>query len=234
MRIRTKTTRGKLKKFLKAAKKENNRENFLGKWTTPGGAGGFDLTNPRLDPVTLSQRDEILAALPGYMLSLSGAGKSFDVSHLHVKDIAIRLSAGTGSLGTPRYYLLIEGSSHSVNSDAILDVKRQTKPSAYPYIPQADRDFYDRLFVNDAQRAVIAYRAMTHNTDNYLGWMRLSDGSYLVRERTFVKEVFPLKELTNPKDFMKMAKQWGKILATVHARSDNLPGFDHANRLNAA
>ena len=89
------------------------------------------------------------------------------------------------------------------------------------------RDFYDSLFVNDAQRAVIAYKAMTQNTDDYLGWMRLPDGSYLVRERTFVKEAFPLKELTDAKDFKKMAKQWGKILATVHAHADRLPGISH-------
>jgi len=222
-----KNTQGKLRKFLEESQKDNSRAKLLGKWTKLDGERRFDLANYRLNPVSRSRRDEILAAVPGYMLTLSGAGKALGADHLHVKDLVARLSAGIGSLGTPRYYLLVEGKSSSPDDDVILDVKRQSKPSAYRYLDQAARDFYDRLFANDAQRAAIAYRAMTHNTDDYLGWMRLSDGSYLVRERTFVKEAFPLKELTGAKDFKKMAKQWGKILATVHARADRLPETSH-------
>lgn len=221
-----KNTRGKLKKFLKEVEKENSRAKLLEKWTIPGG-GRFDLTNDELDPVPDPRRDEILAALPGYLLTLSGAGNTFSVDHLHVKDLAVRLNAGTGSFGTPRYYLLVEGKSGLPQDDVILDVKRQTKPSAYAFLPAAERGLYDRLFVHDAHRAVIAYRAMTHNTDDYLGWMRLSDGSYLVRERTFVKEAFPLDALKDEEDFREMAGQWGGILASVHAQAARLPGARH-------
>ncbi len=221
-----KNTRGKLEKFLEDVEKDNSRAKLLGEWTTAGG-GNFDLTHPNLDPIPDPRREEILAALPGYLLTLTGAGKAFDASHLHVKDVAVRLNAGTGSLGTPRYYLLVEGESASDKNNVILDVKRQSKPSAYGFLSAEARADYDRLFVNDAQRAVIAYRAMTHNADDYLGWMRLSDGSYLVRERTFVKEVFPLEKLKDKDDFEKMAEQWGTILATVHARADHLPGITH-------
>ena len=221
-----KNTEGKLKKFLEDAEKDNSRAGLLRKWTTSDGEH-FDLTNEDLDPVADPRWADILAALSGYLLTLSGAGKAFDATHLHVKDIALRLNAGTGSLGTPRYYLLVEGKSSSSKDDVILDVKRQTKPSAHPYLSATDRERYDQLFVNDAHRAVIAYRAMTHNTDDTLGWMRLSDGHYLVRERTFVKEAFPLEMLKDEKDFQKMASQWGEILATVHARADRLPGVSH-------
>ncbi|GAB4579944.1 MAG: DUF2252 domain-containing protein [Anaerolineales bacterium] len=220
-----KNTKGKLQKFLEEAEKKNSRAKLLNEWTT--GAGHFDPTNDRLSPLPDSRREEILAALPGYLLTLSGAGKSFGVDHLHVKDMALRLNAGTGSLGTPRYYLLVEGKSHLAGDDVILDVKRQTKPSAYPFLSAQARAEYDRLFDQDAQRAVIAYRAMTHNADDYLGWLRLADGSYLVRERTFVKEAFPLEKLKGEKDFERMAGQWGKILATLHARADHLPGISH-------
>ncbi len=222
----SKNTRGKLKKFLEDVEKDNTRSKLLDEWTTPD-RGTFDRTNARLAPMSAPRREEILAALPGYLLTLSGAGKTFDASHLHVKDLAARLNAGTGSLGTPRYYLLVEGKSHTPKDNVILDLKRQTKPSAYPFLSETARADYDQCFIHDAQRAVIAYRAMTHNTDDYLGWMHLSDGYYLVRERTFIKEAFPLEKLKDEDDFEKMAEQWGEILATVHAHADHLPGTTH-------
>ncbi|MGR9053664.1 MAG: DUF2252 domain-containing protein [Gammaproteobacteria bacterium] len=225
-------TQGLLQKFLKDVEKGNTRKKLLKKWTVANGDERvFDLTNERLAPISNELAEEIRLAMPGYMLTLSGGGKNFDATHLKVKDIARRLSAGTGSLGTPRYYVLIEGQEHrSSDEDVILDVKRQAKPSAYFYMPQEEKGRYDRLFVNDAQRAVIAYRTMTHNTDDYLGWMRLSDGDYLVRERTFVKEAFPLDELGNAKDFLAMAEQWGLILANVHMCSGTLPGYPDDKR----
>ncbi|HNB51839.1 MAG TPA: DUF2252 family protein, partial [Anaerolineales bacterium] len=180
--------------------------------------------NDKLDPVPPSREKEILAALPGYLLSLSGAGKTPAFDHLHVKDFAIRLNAGTGSLGTPRYYLLIEGKTDHPQDDVILDLKRQTKPSAYPFLSPEQQLVYDHEFKDDAQRAAFAYRAMTHSADKYLGWLPLPDGNYLVRERTFVKEAFPLALLIDADDYRKMAEQWGEILATLHARADHLPG----------
>ncbi len=57
------------------------------------------------------------------------------------------------------------------------------------------------------------------------GWLTLPDGNYLVRERTFIKEAFPLTLLEDADDFRKIAAQWGEILATLHARADYLPGL---------
>ena len=47
-----------------------------------------------------------------------------------LKDVAKRELAGTGSLGSGRYYVLIEGVGQpgDVNDDVILDFKEQDRP----------------------------------------------------------------------------------------------------------
>lgn len=48
-----------------------------------------------------------------------------------VKDIAKRIKAGTGSLGSSRYYILLEGLTSLPDDDLILDMKEQGKPPLY-------------------------------------------------------------------------------------------------------
>lgn len=218
-----KNTQGELKKFLESVEKENRRAKLLAKWTVPG-TGQFDLMNVRLAPVSEDCRAALCAAMDGYVKTLAGAGKKLTAAQLQVKDVAVRLNAGTGSLGTPRYYLLIEGKKGVVEDDVILDVKRQSLPSALAYLGKDVRGRHAQGFAHEAERAANAYRAMTHNTDDYLGWMLLADGSYLVRERTFVKEAFPLDKLKDEKAALTIAEQWGQILATIHARAARGPG----------
>ena len=54
----------------------------------------------------------------------------------------------------------------------------------------------------------------------YWDTVMLADGIYSVRERSPYKEDFPAEDLDSVKDFVSMAKQWGKILATAHARGN--------------
>ena len=54
-----------------------------------------------------------------------------DFSGSTVLDVAHRLLAGTGSLGTPRFYVLLEDSAGDTH---ILDIKQQLPPSGYGYV----------------------------------------------------------------------------------------------------
>jgi uncharacterized protein (DUF2252 family) len=212
-------TYGKLDNFLREVENENSRERMLDQWTTRVQRSlRFNLDNDKLQAVSEEERSAILAALPDYGKTLAGQ-LNYSKTHFQAIDIARRVNAGTGSLGTPRYYVLIAG--RNAGDRRILDLKLQTKPSAYSYIRKSERHHYDTHFANDAERHAIAYRATTLHTDDYLGWISLADGVYSVRERSPHKATFDTTTLRKPKSLRKLCEQWGKILATCHARADH-------------
>lgn len=212
-------TYGKLDNFLRDVEEDESRVEMLNKWTDLDAYGQriFDLSYEKLEAADVSIRNEITGAMTGYVATLS---QSFGSGYFNVKSIAKRINAGTGSLGTPRYYVLIEGPGSSQDDDVILDVKLQSKPTAYAYLDSGDQADYDAGFANDAQRHMEGYKALTKHTDDLLGWMDLSSGFYSVRERSPWKETFDTSTLTDETDMEKMAEQWGKILAASHARAD--------------
>ena len=163
-----------------------------------------------------------------YGETLSG-NLSYDSKYFKVKDVAQRLNAGLGSLGTPRYYLLIEGETDDLDDDYILDIKRQYQPAAYELFSLYDRLNYDTTFDNTAQRHAEAYKALIKYVDDFLGWMKLVDnnpvdgdfsGDYSVREISAYKESLKTQKLEDKDSLVEVAQQWGKILATNHARAD--------------
>ncbi len=124
------------------------REKMLGKWTNEK---GDKLANQdQIDEQKLARIDSDLYQ------EIEEAILDYSKENFKVKDIAKRLKAGLGSLGTPRYYVLIEEKSEKLNGDRILDVKRQSKPTAYAFLGSAWQKEYDRHFSNDAQRQAIA------------------------------------------------------------------------------
>jgi uncharacterized protein (DUF2252 family) len=213
-------TYGKLDDFLDDVEDDNSRVKMLDKWTvTVAGIRHFNLSLEKLGEATTGEISAITAAIPAYGNTLSG-GLDYDAAYFQVKDIARRLLAGTGSLGTPRYYVLIEGASNDQDDDRILDVKRQSKPTPYVFLGSTAQSEYDSLFNHDASRHASAYLALTNHTDDHLGWMELADGNYSVRERSPFKESFPTETLNSSTRFTNLAEQWGIILASAHARAD--------------
>lgn len=213
-------TYGKLNDFLHKTKKDNSRAKLLDKWTqNQNGQRKFALSSAKLSAVSQEQYQQIVAAMPAYGHTLSGK-LTYSAAYFQVKDISQRLLAGTGSLGTARFYVLIEGASSSPDDDRILDVKLQTKPTPYAYLGDSAEVEYKANFLHPAQLHAMAYSALTQNTDEHLGWMQLSDGNYSVREYSPYKEAFPTEDLNSDTRFNKLAEQWGKILATAHAAAD--------------
>ena len=213
-------TYGRLDNFLEDVESTESRREMLDKWTIDvGSTRDFNLTLEKLAAVDPAVDAEIRAAMDSYRATVANSLQD-DASYFEVKDIALRLGAGTGSLGVPRYYVLIEGKTSGDNDDRILDVKQQGLPSAYPYLSASERSMLDQFDGNQAQRTIVGYRALAVGADDHLGWMSLSDGVYSVRERSPYKEAFPTETLDTNSRFLDMAEQWGAILATAHARSD--------------
>ncbi len=238
-----KHTSSPLRDFIKEVDQDNteSRQEMLEKWTKKG---SFNLASEKLGKVSKQERKIITEAIEGkngktsqYRKTLKGSLKKEKSSYFQVLDVAERLLAGTGSLGTKRYYVLLEGKKSKGGDDLILDIKHQGAASAYPYLSKADRKLY--CFDNEAERTVEAYRALANNTNDHLGWVKLPKmgknapaGYYSVRERTPEKDSYPAlaselnkstKKLTLKKkdNFISMCQQWGEILATSHARADN-------------
>lgn len=219
-RIDETTAYGRLDEFLGDVEASNSRATMLGEWTNRvDGVRRFDFTHPDLDPADVPIIAEIMATMPDYVLT-TGGDLATIAGYFTVKDVARRLNAGTGSLGVPRYYVLIEGASSAQGDDRILDVKRQGPPSAYPHLSATELSLLYAAATGHAERAVAAYRALLADVDDHLGWMSLLDGDYSVRERSPYKDSFATDTLDTVTRFTNLAEQWGTILAAAHARSD--------------
>jgi uncharacterized protein (DUF2252 family) len=203
-----------------------SRAEMLADWTVVDGTGRhFDLTNPELAAVAPAREAELRAAMPAYGATLSG-GLAYDSAYFAVKSVAARLGAGIGSAGRPRYYLLVEGASTSPDDDRILDVKLETDTTAYAFLTVAERDANAALFPDPGARAVLAQKALLDHVDDHLGWMVLSDGEYLVRERSPYKKDYALDEIADHDELEDLAGAWGTLIAADHARADR--DFDPA------
>lgn len=226
-------TYGKLKRFLKSVEDEYTRKDMLKKWAPEDDEDRrrFDVEGrpDKLGEASDDERKMIRKAMTAYRKTL-GSDLAENDAYFEVKDIARRLGAGTGSLGTRRFYVLIEAGEPGHNKDdRILDVKHQGSPTPYRYLAKKARREYDEEFKeNHARRHAVGYKALTYLTDPLLGWMKLDDGYYSVRQRSPFKEAFPGEVLDTRAAFSVQAEQWAAILATDHARANkDLPAQVH-------
>lgn len=213
-------TSGMLQEFLEKVEKKESRQKMLEKWTTfdERGCRVFDCDLQKLTAVTTETESSFYEALDTYRQTICTYKAYEEDSHFQIKDVAKRLYAGTGSLGTPRYYVLIEGDEATAHDDIILDVKKQARPAAYQQMNAEEQEAYHRVFLHEGMRHATAFQAIAEHPDSYLGWMNLPDGVYSVRERSPFKEDFPTHKIKKGKQLREVASQWGTILATEHKR----------------
>lgn len=210
-----------LRSFMGKVKDKKSRLKALEKWTVvDGGDRKFNMDLDRLAPVDSLLDADIRFGMASYGESLSG-GLDFEPEYFKIKSIAKRLLAGTGSLGTPRYYVLIEGETEEADDDRILDVKRQSEPTPLRFLSEEHRQSNARAFGNHAERHTKGYKALATKTDDHLGSMFLGEQPYSVRERSVYKESLETaEELRSTSDYKASAQAWGRVLAASHARAD--------------
>lgn len=209
---------GALAELIDDVEDGESRAEMLEEWTVVrSGRRTLNLGLEDLEGVPSALRREIEGAMPAYGETLSG-GLDYTASYFRVKSVARRLHAGAGSLGTPRYYVLIEGPSSSQADDVILDVKRQDLPTGWYFLSASQRARHDSAFESGADRAIRAQRALLSNADDHLGTLELADGSYSVRARSPFKKTLDAEDAAASID--EIAEQWGTLLARSHARAD--------------
>lgn len=214
---------GVLDERLREVAAEQSRATMLSEWTVAvSGGRRFDFTHPALTAVSAAVDSDVRARLAGYRSTLSGGGASLPTSFFAVKSVAQRLHAGLGSLGSRRYYVLIEGATTSSSDDRILDVKEQAAPAGLAYLDSAAvTQTQDVCGGDHALRAVLAQKALGYRVDDLLGYLALGDGKrYSVRERSPYKADLDTAELSSSTRLTNLAEQWGLVLATHHARAD--------------
>ncbi|HKK55723.1 DUF2252 domain-containing protein [Marinobacter sp.] len=207
-----------LRKFLEKVGKQKGRKRMLNKWTRlqKNGKRVFDATNPKLKRLSPVARKQFMAAFEVYRQQKESGGEG---KFYRIKDVVRRISAGTGSLGTMRFYALIEGEEGAEHDDIILDIKQQDGPSLLLAMPEAEQQAYRRVYPNEGVRHAAAFRALAEHPDRYLGWLEFDGAVFSVRERSPFKDDFPTDKLEKKKQFCKMAATWGEVLATEHKRA---------------
>ncbi len=209
---------GKLDEVMEQTEKKESRKEMLKKWTNhKNGKMLFDVSYRKLAEISSEKKAEVVAAMKDYLATINK--RLFAPNYFKVIDVAKRISSGTGSYGTPRYYILIEGSGKEYEQ-RILDAKFQFKPCAYKFLDDQYRTEYDKRFRNEGQRHKEAYLALSAKNDPHLGWITLSEGVFSVRERSPYKSYFPTELLNTEKRFKKLAMQWGSILANAHIKAN--------------
>jgi hypothetical protein len=213
--------RGRLDNFLKKVEKKNTRKAMLEEWVLDGRF----CTQEKPDKLkSVAEPGEMIKAVQEYADNTRvEEPQGIRPGYFSVRDVAWRLNAGTGSVGVPRFYVLIEGVDESLKTDSILDVKLQSTPTPYRFLDDdlqhEYRFFTDEVPGQDAIWHAAAYRAMAKGTDDHLGWLALSGDFYSVRERSYFKETLSIEKLNTKDRFISLAEQWGELLAAVHARS---------------
>ncbi|MEM7396139.1 MAG: DUF2252 family protein, partial [Verrucomicrobiota bacterium] len=213
---------GRLDNFLEDAEEENTRVEMLEKWTneTPEGKLVFDVAglDDKLEKATAAEAKAIRAAMPAYIKTLT-ADRDFGPDFFEVEDVARRTNAGTGSLGVKRFYVLLRGDGDTETDDLILDVKEQQGPTAFHYANSFQRKIYQEKYPNEGMRHALAYEALAFHADDFLGYMVIKGVYYSVRERSPNKETLKTQKLDSLKRLTKLSEQWGRGLATAHARA---------------
>jgi uncharacterized protein (DUF2252 family) len=216
-----------LKKFLGDVAQKNSRKKMIDKWTE---ARTLKI-GKNLAPATEDEKKALIAAISVYKDSLS-SGLKGKTGYFTMLDVARRINAGTGSLGTPRFYVLIQGATTEPDDDHILDVKRQGMPSVQANLSGAEKGnrIPAQYATKDGQgcRVAAAQRALLTRVDDHLGCLSMLGSSWSVRERSPFKDDLEdnLASIAATKEaWQSLARQWGRILATDHARGNLNPGL---------
>ena len=198
----------------------------------------FDISRPDLEPVETADQHELTMHWPEYLTTL---GQCRRVGHNHsivvpyiaawqtanvsresyytVKSVARRFGAGLGSVGQPRYYVLVEGATDGQDDDVMLDVKREPLPEWWNFV-HADVRRFNSIFASQGHRICSSMHALLPHVDAHVGYMQMRDGSYLVRSRSPYKGAVDVDGLTDKLEYRQFVEDLAYITAVNHCRAD--------------
>jgi len=207
---------GILKQFLHHTRRIYGKKKMLERWTEEiQGDLRFKVkANPDLEAIPAGLAPLLRDALEEYADHL----KPWPLKSLglfEVKDLAQRLHQGVGARGLNRYYALLKVEAGPKEKYRILDIKLQPKPSPWAFLPSKAKEKTKEACDGDhGLRTALAFQALGQAVDPWLGWLKLEDGEYSVRERSPYKAVLAFNQMD-----AGLSRQLGEILARAHCRA---------------
>lgn len=189
------------KKWEKKIKKKKS-EDALEEWTVKTRSGlQFDFENPELEVVDSQLKNQIR--------------ESYQNKEYKVLDVASRLGAGLGSLGSKRYYLLASNQEESL----LLDIKEQSRASVLEKFPQ------DQLIQKLNQGLSAAKLNVKMQAFSYSGpsphyqVFKLNSSEFLIKQRSAFKKSLKAKYLKSLDNFLSYLRVSAHRIAYFHRNS---------------
>ncbi len=123
-------------------------------------------------------------------------------------DVGFKI-VGTGSVGLRDYIILMHG--NGPQDPLFLQIKQEVASAYAPYL----RNLH---FAHQGQRVVLGQRRIQPTSDLILGWSRIGEHDYLVRQMSDHKGSIDLMKLRGP-GLVSLAEVAGELLARGHTRS---------------
>jgi uncharacterized protein (DUF2252 family) len=182
----------------------------LQKLTMPDEEGHrvFKSNPPVLERVTGKTAASVLDSLGTYAESLLPERRHFLAQYQPV-DVAFKV-VGTGSVGLRDYCVYMEG--NGPNDPLFLQIKEETASAYNPYLRHPPASWHQGRRVADGQRA------MQLQSDPLLGWTKIADRDYLVRQLNDHKAAIEVSDLSG-EGLAEYAMVCGEMLARGHARA---------------
>jgi uncharacterized protein (DUF2252 family) len=184
---------------------------LLKKYTEPNAKGSprFKSIEHTLWPVNPKARRDVLESLVLYRETLAPERLHW-FEFFRPLDVAFKV-VGTGSVGLRDYVVLMEGNGPK---DALfLQIKQEVASAYAPYLDHAP-------FAQQGQRVVDGQRKIQPLSDLLLGWTRMGEHDYLVRQLNDHKGSIDLKQLRG-EGANELGAIAGELLARGHARSSD-------------
>lgn len=199
---------GPVHRVLKKAERATPRAS-LEKLTVRGRGGQRLLSRrPPLLSISESVARRVLASLEPYRDTL-GPGSRLVLDAYRPVDVAFRI-AGTGSIGTRDYVVLCFGSGPY--DPLFLQIKQELPSCCAPFLPRREKA------AHQGRRAAVGQHRMQTVVDPFLGWTRIGEADYLVRQLADHKASVDPEELKGA-SLMEYAFVCGELFARAHART---------------
>jgi uncharacterized protein (DUF2252 family) len=182
---------------------------LLAKYTEKDGRGQqvrFKPTEGLLWRVTGAEKQSVLDALPAYAETLAPERRHF-YQFFKECDVAFKI-VGTGSVALRDYVVLMENGPHD---PLFVQIKQEVHSAYAPYLQHAHYD-------HQGQRVAEGQRRIQAISDLLLGWTRVADNDYLVRQLNDHKGSVELYKLRGD-GLQSLASVAGELLARGHVRS---------------
>ncbi|HEX4749254.1 MAG TPA: DUF2252 domain-containing protein [Bryobacteraceae bacterium] len=153
------------------------------------------------------EKQAVLDSLPLYRKSLAPDRLHF-CNFFTPVDVGFKV-VGTGSVGLRDYIVLMDG--NGPDDPLFLQIKQEVSSAYAPYL----RNLH---FASQGERVVLGQRRIQPNSDLILGWTRMGEHDFLVRQLNDHKGAIDLAKLRGP-GLRSLAEVAGELLARGHTRS---------------